>query len=101
MLALWPTVSRALTLSGSASPWAEVCSAADESGSKAPASGAHADHCPLCSHGVSDPTLPPAPVVSERAMRNGASFVPVLFAQARSTLFAYARAQPRAPPVIA
>jgi len=102
-LALAPTVSHALAASGPGNPWAEICSVAggkvvvaDATGSEAEA-GSHLGHCPLCGQLGSAPALPMAESSGSFAV-DGADFLPALFAQSPSPLFAWAAAQPRAPP---
>jgi hypothetical protein len=102
-LALAPTVSHALAASGPGNPWAEICSVAggkvvvaDAAGSQADA-GTHLGHCPLCGQLGSAPALPVAESSSTLAV-DGADFLPALFARSPSPLFAWAAAQPRAPP---
>lgn len=102
-LALAPTVSHALAASGPGSPWAEICSVAggkvvvaDAAGSQADA-GAHLGHCPLCGQIGSAPVLPSAEFAPGRI--DGAhQHRPALFFHAPRPLFAWAAAQPRAPP---
>ncbi len=102
-LALAPTVSHALAASGPGNPWAEICSVAggkmvvaDAAGVQADA-GAHLGHCPLCGQ---IGNAPPLPVAESAGMLlvAGADFRPALFAQSPTPLFAWAAAQPRAPP---
>lgn len=108
-LALAPTVSHALAASGPGNPWSEICSvaggkvvvadaadAAGATGSQAEA-GTHLGHCPLCGQLGSAPALPVAESSGALAVA-GADFLPALFAQSPSPLFAWATAQPRAPP---
>lgn len=101
-LALAPTVSHALAASGPGNPWAEICSVAGgkvvvaDIGSEADA-GSHLGHCPLCGQLGSAPALPVAESSGSFAV-DGADFLPALFAQSPSPLFAWAAAQPRAPP---
>ena len=101
-LALAPTVSHALAASGPGNPWAEICSVAggakvvaDAAGTQADA-GAHLGHCPLCGQVGAAPALPSAEYVPVRI--DGADALPSLFLHAPSTPFAWAAAQPRAPP---
>ena len=105
-LALAPTVSHALSGSGPDNPWAEICSVAggklvsdvDASGSRLPAAGVHPEHCPLCAHGAGPVGLPP-PSPAFVPVSDGAAFLPAPFADAPQSLFTWAVAQPRAPPV--
>jgi hypothetical protein len=102
-LALVPTVSHALAASGPGNPWAEICSVAggklvmaDAAGAQADA-GVHLGHCPLCGQLADSPALP-MPPSGGLAVPDGADFLPMLFGQSPSPLFAWAAAQPRAPP---
>lgn len=102
-LALAPAVSHALAGGGPGNPWAEICSVAggklvvsDASGEQAGA-GAHLGHCPLCGHLGHAPALPTAEA-ADAPNPDGADFLPAPFAQAPSPPFAWAAAQPRAPP---
>ncbi|MBP7523008.1 MAG: DUF2946 domain-containing protein [Leptothrix sp. (in: Bacteria)] len=106
-LAIAPTISRAMSAGGGNSAWAEVCTpqgvkvvAAMASQGDAPApqaGGLHLDHCPLCGLGADAP-LPQAPRAHEVEPGPGDA-VPVLFLRAPRPLFAWAAAQPRAPPL--
>lgn len=71
-LALAPTVSHALAASGPGNPWAAICSVADGKVVVAESAGA--------------------------LVVDGADFLPALYAQSPSPLFAWAASQPRAPP---
>lgn len=114
MASLAPSISHALAAASNAgSFWAEICSAsgikllkvADDaanqqaSGSSSPAEkGLQFEHCPFCFTHAASFGLPPSagfilPVVSGVPMR------PSLFYQSPRPLFAWAAAQPRAPPV--
>ena len=102
-LALAPTVSHALTASGPGNPWAEICSVAggkvvvaDAAGASSAEAGTHLGHCPLCGQIGSAPVLPSAEFVPVRI--DGAEHRPALFFHAPRPLFAWAAAQPRAPP---
>jgi len=102
-LALAPAGSHALAGAGPGNPWSEVCSVAggklvraDARGEQAGA-GAHLGHCPLCGHLGHAPALPMAEA-DDAPNPDGADFLPTLFAQAPSPPFAWAAAQPRAPP---
>lgn len=102
-LALAPTVSHALAASGPGNPWAEICSVAggktvavDAAGSRAEA-GAHLGHCPLCGQVGDVPALPGAEYRPVRV--DVAQYHPALLLHAPRTLFAWAVAQPRAPPL--
>ena len=102
-LALLPTLSHALA--GSGSGFAEVCTPQGmkvvtlADGEQRPSSASlHLEHCPYCVAGVGAAALPPAPLAiplppAEPALQ------PPLFLQAPHTLFAWAAAQPRGPPI--
>jgi hypothetical protein len=103
-LALMPTLSHALSFArGVPSALSEVCTPqgakllapSDPASEPAPALS-NLDHCPFCAlQGA--PALPPAPVPSIGPL--GLSHaVPPLFLAAPRPLFAWASAQPRAPP---
>lgn len=87
--------------------WAEICSATgakliklDEPG-KSSGEGSDAQamkHCPYCSTHATVLGLPPAPPTG-LILDNLAFHVPELFLAAPRTLFAWASAQPRAPPL--
>jgi hypothetical protein len=108
LAALAPAVSHAVG-SRDAATWVEICTTL---GSKwiqrsvAPGEGPaepapvlkHAlEHCPYCSIHTPVADLPPAasPVVPATALSHA---VPRAFLEARHTLHAWVRAQPRAPP---
>jgi Protein of unknown function (DUF2946) len=107
-LAMVPTLSRLLAHAGGGSTWAEICtpqglktlgqSLAQTSDSPAPASaGLHLDHCPLCGlagHAMAPPAAAEAPFAKPLGQPE-----PPLFLRAPRPLFAWAAAQPRAPPV--
>ncbi len=103
-LALAPTVSHALAASGPGNPWAEICSVAGGKLVVADAAGAadtqadagtHLGHCPLCGQIGHAPVLPSAEFVPVRI--DAAEHRPA-FVHAPRPLFAWAAAQPRAPP---
>ena len=106
--ALVPTVSRAMSFVQGGSAWAEICTpqgmrtvlvdggATDDNMPATAAAGADCPYCSLCGHLAALPPASPSvlpPMVAEAA-------VPTLFLQAPRTLFAWASAQPRAPPVL-
>ena len=113
-LALLPTVARAMaSAQGDGSAWAEICTAqgmkrvaldSQPGGSAVPepatpeSASHHLDHCPFCGLSAQALDLPPAPrpVLDLSA---AADHLPPLFLQAPRTLFAWCRAQPRAPPL--
>lgn len=108
-LALLPTVSHALAFARGGSAWAEVCTpqgmrlvALDASQTADPAApvqaAGHLEHCPFCALAADAPPLPPAPAAA-LPQPLAATAVPALFLQAPRPLFAWASAQPRAPPL--
>ncbi len=107
-MALAPAISHAVRPDAPAG-WAEICSvtgaklvALDDTTSSEPASGeplAHAlEHCPYCSVHTSTLGMPPA-APADMALMPLSFELPELFWQAPRTLFAWASAQPRAPPL--
>jgi hypothetical protein len=107
-LALVPAVSHALAFAqGGKSAWAEICTPqgmkvvaqlADDEG--APATGAGLlEHCPFCTPAASALGMPPAPAAVQTISEAGIE-LPPLFFQAPRTSFAWAAAQPRAPPSV-
>lgn len=106
-LVLAPTVSRLLASSSTQAVWAEVCtpqgtrvlatSAGDDDRSSAPAGHHLLDHCPLCGLSGGAPALPPVAWALPQPLQAQHS-VPALFLHAPRRLFAWASAQPRAPP---
>lgn len=107
-LAFVPTVSRLLAAGTGNAAWAEICTpqgtrllaaADDGQASGTVQGGSHLDHCPLC--GLSgDAPLPPA-AANAVAVTAPRALLPRLFLHAPRPLFAWAAAQPRAPPVLA
>ena len=108
-LALLPSVSHALRFAqGDPLSLAEICTpqgvravlvdggAGDDSMPATAAASADCPYCSLCGHLAA---LPPAPVSVLPPMVAEAA-VPPLFLHAPRTLFAWASAQPRAPPVL-
>ena len=102
LAALAPTVSRMLGhMQHVSSPWSIVCSApsagGDLSGDTAQAS---TEHCPMCLvqvpgwHTATDWSL-------WSRLPAAAALLPLLFLWAPRPLFAWAAAQPRAPPALA
>ena len=103
-LALLPTLSHALA--GSSSAYAEVCTpqgmkvVALADGEQQPATASlHLEHCPYCLAGLALAGLPPTPLAlplppAEPVLQ------PPLFLRAPRTLFAWAAAQPRGPPIL-
>jgi hypothetical protein len=105
-LAIVPTISHALAHASGESAFTEICTpqgmrqvSVAAQGNTAPAapSMSHLDHCPMCGLGASPVALlPVAPVVL--APVDPAHLLPALFLHAPQPLFAWASAQPRAPP---
>jgi len=104
-----PTISHALA-HGGGSAWTEVCTlqgmklvatvdAADQSSQPA-TSLDHMTHCPLCGLSAS-PYTPPAAAHSVIEPTGLSHLQPTLFLRASRPLFAWASAQPRAPPAFA
>lgn len=112
-LALAPTISHALAHGQGDSAYTEICTPQgmkrlllDASGAPAsdpaPATAAsHLDHCPLCGLGGQTPALPPAQPLLQPGDLGLSQALPTLFLQAPRPLFAWAAAQPRAPPLTA
>ena len=106
-LALVPSMSRALAASDASGPWAEFCSVTgiQPLSSGAPSDsepeqngGKHFEHCPLCNaHGLTL-GLPPAQQAALLPAPAGPPSRQTLQQRAPRTLFAWASAQPRAPP---
>lgn len=108
-LALVPTLSHAFAHAQGQSVYTEICTpqgmkriALGDDGSgpldAAPAAAAsHLDHCPLCGLG-SSPPLAPSSAAIRLAPLALSQPVPALFLHAPRPLFAWAAAQPRAPP---
>ncbi|MBF8179269.1 DUF2946 domain-containing protein [Herminiimonas contaminans] len=111
MSALAPSFSHAVSTANSTSNvWIEICSVTgkklvqtgDNTASQAPGNDqkiTHVEHCPFCLNHAVSLGLPPAanfvmPFIS------GDHVLPSLFYQTSQPLFAWAAAQPRAPPVI-
>jgi Protein of unknown function (DUF2946) len=107
-LAMVPTISHALARVTGTSAWTEVCTpqgtqlvALDETGSgpvTPAAGGSHLDHCPLCGLGGS-PVAPPPVAAPVTFLIDLGNATPTLFLRAPRPLFAWAAAQPRAPPL--
>lgn len=100
-----PTISHAVALATTGGAWTDICSAQAEAprgdpsapaDQRLPVAGDHFQHCPLCGLGAS-PVLPPdaATPVTPSALREG---LPTLAGSSPQPLFAWASAQPRAPP---
>ncbi|MFT3664133.1 DUF2946 family protein [Piscinibacter sp.] len=104
-LALAPTLSQAVAASQAGDPWAEICSmggatmtASPAGAGQAGADGAHLGHCPLCGQVGDTPMLPGAEY--QPVQVDGATQRPALFLHAPRTLFAWAAARARAPPLL-
>lgn len=100
-----PTISHAVALATTGGAWADICSAQTDglrgpgavpAGPSLPGAADHFQHCPLCGLGAS-PVLPTdaatPPTLS--GLREG---LPALAGSSPQPLFAWASAQPRAPP---
>lgn len=101
---LAPGVARALVFSrGDAAPWSVVCSrlgTAQDGGAPASEPAHLFEHCPFCALQANPWAPPPAALAAVPAPLLGLA-VPVLFLRAPRPLFAWAHAQPRAPPLSA
>jgi Protein of unknown function (DUF2946) len=101
--ALLPAVSRAMSFAGVAGNWAEICTpegarrvALEEGGAGSQALPS-LDHCAFCAFGADGAApLPPARV--QMLLPIAGDELPRLFLQSPRPLFAWRRAQPRAPP---
>lgn len=101
-LALAPSVSHALAAGSAPGPGTEICStlgldAASPAGGEESGTALHLEHCPLCMHAAHAPGLPPAQAGVPVAAPGGQA-LPKAFLHASHPLFAWTRAQPRAPP---
>jgi Protein of unknown function (DUF2946) len=110
-MAVMPTLSRAMAFANGEDGWAQVCTAqgmkmvavadlgtpADPSAPSS--SGASLDHCKYCTASAGAAPLPAAPASVPVPLAQ-ASAAPAAFFHAPRTLFAWASAQPRAPPVL-
>lgn len=109
--ALAPAISHAVQADVPAG-WAEICSVTGAKlvrltdtgsdladGSLPESSQGHTyKHCPFCAMHSDDLAPPPAPSIELQLPELGQT-LPTLFLQAPRTLFAWASAQPRAPPL--
>jgi hypothetical protein len=102
-LSVLPTVSHALA--GESNAFAEVCTpqgpkvVALADGEQQPSTASlHLEHCPYCVAGIGAAGLPPAPQALPLPPAE-AVLQPPLFLHAPRTLFAWAAAQPRGPPI--
>ena len=100
-----PTISHAVALAATGGAWTDICSAQTDgppgpgavpAGPSLPGAADHFQHCPLCGLGAA-PALPPAALnmPAPQGLRDG---LPALAGQVPAPLFAWASAQPRAPP---
>ena len=104
VLALVPTLSRAMAFANGTSTWAEICTpqgmkqVSSVDGEEAPVqAGAHLDHCALCGLATDAAApLPASPLVAQLPLHRAEP--PRLFLHATTTLHAWCSAQPRAPP---
>lgn len=100
--ALLQTVALARVMPSGA--WTQVCTAEGmkmvslDTGETAPASG-HLGHCPLC-HLAGDHSLALLPAQPAWVLAPPGQSAPAAFLHAPRTLFAWAPAQARAPPVL-
>lgn len=109
LASLAPSISHAVAAAtGDSNSWIEICTVAGNKlvnvdtshnhQTPAPADKAtHLEHCPFCLNHAVSTVLPPeadfvVPVIE------GSHVLPSLFYQASRPLFAWAAAQPRAPP---
>lgn len=100
--ALLPTLSRMLAFwQHATSPWSVVCTAPAAAGDLAgDAAQMATEHCPMCL--VQAPGWHPGTDWSLWSLLPAAAMLlPLLFLWAPRPLFAWASAQPRAPPVLA
>jgi hypothetical protein len=105
-LAFAPTISHAVNHAKGGTVFNEICSLQgmkqlpadvdDESGSSRSPGMGHLDHCPLC--GLSANAMASSPVTPTLAPADLSQMAPALFLHAPKPLFAWASAQPRAPP---
>ncbi|MCZ8076141.1 MAG: DUF2946 domain-containing protein [Paucibacter sp.] len=116
--ALAPAISHAVVQRDAADVWVEICSVTGaklvrlDTGSASAVDSQQADsppphestpvhtykHCPYCAIHSDGLGLPP-PAMAEPALLSLGHAVPALFLHAPRTLFAWASAQPRAPPL--
>ncbi|MDZ7813785.1 MAG: DUF2946 family protein [Ideonella sp.] len=106
-LALAPTISHAVAHANGATPWTEICTpqgiklvslTGEELPADATLSPHSLEHCALCGLAAS-PAAPPAASAGPALHQGLSQAVPELFLQAPRPLFAWASAQPRAPPL--
>jgi hypothetical protein len=111
LAALAPSISHAVAAAkGIPNGWTEICTVDGAklvkldgtSSSEAPApdkKATHFEHCPFCLHHAVSLGLPPNADFVMPSIE-GSPVLPALFYQASRPLFAWAAAQPRAPPVV-
>lgn len=102
-LAFAPSVSHALAAGAAPGPWSEICTTLGlntsvPAGGEESGAALHLEHCPLCAQAAHAPGLPPAEI-SPLIAAPGGDALPPLFLHAPHPLFAWTRAQPRAPPL--
>ncbi len=107
LAALAPAISSALAAANDQHVrWTVVCSAdgarlvpvpTDATGVPVAPKAHHVEHCPFCASHAACAALPPPAHVTVPLV-SGSEPVPVLFLLAPRPLFAWATAQPRAPP---
>ena len=105
VLALVPTVSRALASVDPGGPWAEVCSVGGSrlvladagADSQAPGATSHLDHCPLCGVGAGPLGLP-VEVATHAAPRAEAARWLTWPPSAVPVLHGWTTVRPRGPP---
>jgi hypothetical protein len=108
LAALAPSISQAIAAASTSNDWAEVCTmegaklvkVADTAPHKSTTHKlSHFEHCPFClAHAVALGLPPDSGIQLPVAV--GTQILPPLFYQASRPLFAWAAAQPRAPPFL-
>lgn len=108
-MAIMPALAHALAHArGGSNVWAEVCTpqgmklvdldrSTTDAGIPASSAANVMGHCPCCTFSAGIAVLPVSPVATQ-ALSAGADTVPALSLHAPRTIFAWASAQPRAPP---
>ena len=109
LVSLAPTVSHAIAAAnGSNNHWVQVCTGFGIKWVKLDSNGmpqspaptvSHLDHCPFCSNHIGAIDILPASVPQQPIVLGVESF-PDLFLISHRPLFAWASAQPRAPPLV-
>jgi hypothetical protein len=111
LASLAPSISHAVAAAkGIPNGWTEICTVSGaklvkiggdtpESKLPAPVKASHLEHCPFCLNHAVSLGLPPGVDFVIPAME-GSHVLPPLFYQASRPLFAWATAQPRAPPAL-